>query len=132
MGLDMYAYSCPAKYRKGPLELDFEGAHKDNAPITEFFYWRKNRHLHNWMEQLYIEKGGTEQFNCNVVELTLSDLEQLEKDIISGAVKDLSESGFFFGDNDYQLEYLATDLDFVEEARQKINSGEYVFYSSWW
>lgn len=132
MGLDMYAYSCPKKYRKNSLEVFREEMEKDNVSFDNFFYWRKNRHLHNWMEQLYIEKGGEEEFNCVIVELTLEDLDQLEKDLMSFKVQNMGSPGFFFGNQDYDPAQLAEDLDFVEEARNKINKGDCVFYDSWW
>ena len=88
MGLDMYAYA------------------KDESGEDEHLAdWRKHNRLHGWMEELWEDKGrpnfeeSTEDsmgsFNCIPVELTLTDLEQLEAVITD---KSLPETGgFFFG-----------------------------------
>jgi len=44
-------------------------------------YWRKHHDLHGWVEQLYVNKGGTEMFNGIPVVLSLNDLDLLERDI---------------------------------------------------
>jgi hypothetical protein len=85
------------------------------------------------MRNLYHEKGGQEEFNCEDVILTLEDLDELEKAIND---KELPETGgFFFGGDSYD-EYEEfrkdEDMDFIEKARGVIANGEMVVYSSWW
>jgi hypothetical protein len=123
MGLDQYAVARrgePTKNEEGQLE------YADQHEIT---YWRKHPNLQGWMESLYREKGGTEEFNCVDVELTLEDLDELEA-AINGTSLPIT-GGFFFGENsdDY---YKDKDLQFIEQARQEINDGYKVVYSSWW
>ena len=139
MGLDQYAY------RRLPHEDS-----DDNITITE---WRKHNRLQGWMEQLWEDKGRpnfTEadsqamgDFNCVELEITLSDLEQLEAHIEN---KSLPETGgFFFGndsfswtdENDKPFEdgdyyYKETDLEFIREAREAIADGQKVYYNCWW
>ena len=139
MGLDQYAY------RRLPHEDS-----DDNITITE---WRKHNRLQGWMEQLWEDKGRpnfTEadsqamgDFNCVELEITLSDLEQLEAHIEN---KSLPETGgFFFGydsfsltdENDKPFEdgdyyYKETDLNFIREAREAISEGQEVYYNCWW
>ena len=139
MGLDQFAY------RRLPDE-DSDG----NITITE---WRKHNRLQGWMEQLWNDKGRPfngelddnpmGSFNCVEVEVTLSDLEQLEAHVEN---KSLPETGgFFFGDdsfswtdeNDKPFEdgnyfHKETDLEFIREAREAISDGKEVYYSSWW
>ena len=70
----------------------------------ELAYWRKHNRLHGWMEDLFKDRGNavTEEsfgnsFNCVEVELTESDIEQLEAHVEG---KSLPETGgFFFGDD---------------------------------
>lgn len=122
MGLDQYA-----KARKGePVEKDGELEYPESYELA---YWRKHPNLQGWMEELYRNKGGEEEFNCVDVELTLEDLDNLEA-AING--KEMPEtSGFFFGD-DADEHYKETDLKFIEDARKAINDGFTVVYSSWW
>lgn len=123
MGLDMYALSTKAKPE---TDVDFS---TKNFEQDELHYWRKHPNLHGWMQNLYDMKGGTsDSFNGDCVVLDSEDLDNLEQDIKDGNLPDTS--GFFFGnssgdeDND--------DLEFVEKARQAINDGKTVYYTSWW
>lgn len=111
MGLDQYAYA-----RKNDEEI-------------EIAYWRKHPNLQGWMEGLYLEKGGTETFNCVDVELTLENLCQLE-DCLND--EDLPETtGFFFGADSDKF-YERKDREFITAARNYIESGYKIFYYSWW
>ena len=115
MGLDMTAYSKARATSKKSRELS---------------YWRKHPNLHGWMEQLYREKGGTEeQFNCVEVELTLDDLDRLERVLLHDRLP--YTTGFFYG-NSADEYYKRQDLDFIEEARADIKGGRKVYYNSWW
>jgi len=116
MGLDMYAYT-----------LD------ENKERVEIAYWRKHNRLHGWMENLYREKGGLEQFNCESVELTEEDVNRLESAINNNGLPETH--GFFFGNDsyeEYEEWYKEDDLKFVEAARQVLADGGRVFYDSWW
>ena len=99
---------------------------------TDFAYWRKFNHLHGWMERLYREKGGvSEDFNCDTVRLMPEDLDRLESMAKSKALT--PTAGFFFGsgepfDDDDKEEVLS----FITRAREAIEQGYAVFYSSWW
>ena len=137
MGLDQYAYATP------------EGTETQE----ELAYWRKHNRLQGWMEQLWEDKGrpnyepqdngGLGDFNCVPVELTLSDLEQLEAHVENKALPETG--GFFFGsdsfgwttedgkeygENDYH--YKEDDLQFIEKASKAIEEGKKVFYNCWW
>ena len=122
MGLDMYAFvtdETPAK------AVDFPEPEK----LEELHYWRKHPDLHGWMEQLYVEKGGSNpDFNLDPVLLTADDLDKLEASIRG---KQLPEtSGFFFGDSDGSE--CDDDLAFVAKAREAIGEGRTVFYLAYW
>ena len=138
MGLDQYAYTKPSV---------------DSEEQTELAYWRKHNRLQGWMEQLWEDKGRpnfTEadsqamgDFNCVELEITLSDLEQLEAHIEG---KSLPETGgFFFGDDSFDWAdddgkplakgdyyYKKDDVKFIALARQALEEGKKVFYDSWW
>lgn len=129
MGLDQYAY-------KRDAGEDEDG----NITIAA---WRKHNRLHGWMEELWEGKGRPNfnksqsqamgDFNCQPVELTLSDIEELEGHITD---KSLPETGgFFFGIDsyeEYEEYYKEADLQFVEDAREALGEGKKIFYNSWW
>ena len=140
MGLDQYAYTKPSV---------------DSEEETELAYWRKHNRLQGWMEQLWEDKGrpnfdpkqdvgGMGDFNCIPVEITLSDLEQLEAHVVNKALP--QTGGFFFGHDSYDWDededgnpfaegdyyYKETDLKFIEDARQAIQDGLKVYYNCWW
>ena len=120
MGLDMYAMTiehAPAR------PVDFE-----TRDAAELHYWRKHPNLHGWMQGLYGEKGGTRDFNCTPVLLTIAYLDRLEADIRAGNLP--PTSGFFFGETDGSE--TDDDLAFITKARAAIADGKTVFYDSWW
>jgi hypothetical protein len=72
---------------------------------------------------------GLSDFNCVPVELGYDDLDSLEKAINS---KDLPDTqGFFFG-SDSDDYYRENDLEFIQKAREALDAGLHVEYSSWW
>ena len=120
MGLDMYAMTTTETPLK-PVDFKVKEA-------RELHYWRKHPNLHGWMESLYYEKGGQQEFNCVPVQLTADDLDRLESAIKAKTLPDTS--GFFFGATDGNE--ADDDLAFVAEARAAIASGLTVYYDSWW
>ena len=112
MGLDQYAHT-----------IDSNGNRKEIA------YWRKHPNLQGWMENLYLAKGGTEEFNCVPVSLEYEDLDNLEQAINSNGLPDTE--GFFFGSNSNDR-YREQDLEFCRKAREAIDGGLRVEYNSWW
>ena len=127
MGLDMYANKV--KFQPDS-EIDFSIPEDSESTNEQIFYWRKHANLHGWMEQLYGDKGGIEEFNCVKLQLTLEDLNSLERDLNS--VQLPQTSGFFFGRSQGSLEEINNDLSFVKEAKTAISEGYIVYYNSWW
>jgi hypothetical protein len=136
MGLDQYAVSFPNKEVKIMVskkkilieEYDPQVDFKVPDESKELAYWRKHPNIQGWMENLYINKGGTGDFNCVPVRLTWDDLCQLEKDIKNNALP--HTEGFFFGKDDGSE--IQEDLKFVYLAKQEIKKGNIVAYNSWW
>jgi len=123
MGLDQYATA-----RRGEAKTDDEGFtyYEDSIELS---YWRKHPNLQGWMEELYHEKGGSQDFNCVDLELTLGDLDALEETLDEEALPETA--GFFFGSN-ADDHYAEQDREFIREARAAIKQGYTVIYNSWW
>ena len=122
MGLDMNAF----KTKQEISGTDFETRSDD----IELAYWRKHPNLHGMMEKIYREKGGdSEQFNMVPVELTDADLIKLGEKIINNKLP--KTEGFFFG-QDSDERYFKEDIEFLEKAKEAINEGFQVYYTSWW
>lgn len=134
MGLDQYAFV-----------QDSDGEREDIA------YWRKHNRLEGWMSKLYTRKGGDAVFNCEAVELTLEDLEELEEAVRERKLP--RTEGFFFGSDSYedltpllQLAasnasdeeiakvdpYFGDDIGFINDARAALKAGKKVTYTSNW
>ena len=116
MGLDQYAQSRDS-----------------NGEDYEIATWRKHNALQGWMEELWTLKTGkpANELNCQDLELTAEDLENLKSVVENG---DLPETqGFFFGADSSQDETRKEkDLDFIDNALKAIDDGDKVFYSCWW
>lgn len=119
MGLDQFAYRVKASTQA-----------PSNAEKEEICYWRKHPNLHGWMEQLYINRGGKESFNCIPLQLFDDDLDNLKTAIESEHLP--KTSGFFFGNSFGDDEEKKHDLAFIEKAKKSIEKGYSVYYDSWW
>lgn len=127
MGLDMYCYAIPEK-DAGHNDTDVKIP--EEIQREEIFYWRKHHDLHGWMENLYREKGGSKEFNCANVRLTVEDLDRLKNDLVANKLP--HTEGFFFGNNPPDEETIANDIVFIVKAKEAIEEGKAVFYDSWW
>ena len=123
MGLDQYGIA-----RKGEPKTDEDG-YTFYEDEMELAYWRKHPSLQGWMEDLWIEKGNSGEFNCVDVELTLGDLDSMEEALDENALPETV--GFFFGENSEE-HYAEQDREFIVNARAAIKQGYTVVYSSWW
>lgn len=121
MGLDQYAFKTKNQITN-PVIIE----QSDND--EEVFYWRKHPNLQGWMEKLYHDKGGEDDFNCVCVQLTSEDIDNLEKAVNGDELPETS--GFFFGESG--PEDKAGDLKFITLAREALASGAGLYYTSWW
>lgn len=142
MGLDQYGYFLKNKPKN-------EGDYPD-----EQFYWRKHPNLQGWMANLYQEKTGDPEFNCEYLELDLDDILRLEAALLNTHRNNSfnfimsddkrkenpyletepplpSTTGFFFGDESDE-EYKEQDFNFVKEAKKALKEGLKVFYYPSW
>ena len=93
MGLDQYAFTADntEEVKDGNVHMMFE--------------WRKHAKLHEFMVDVFNKKGGIygeRDFNCNPVELSLDDIDQLEEAIKTKTLPH-SEGGCFWGHHSLQL-----------------------------
>lgn len=136
MGLDMYIY----KTSHDKVELDENLLIiKDNSKeLEDFFYWRKHPAIHDWMNNLYYDRGGKDTFNGINLYLDKNDLKKLKKDLIKKNLN-YEASGFFFGSspNPNSQEFirqLKIDLQFIFKALKEIKNDEnivFIYTSSW-
>jgi hypothetical protein len=124
MGLDMYAFQV----EQDSAVDDF--SFRSGEGQVEIHYWRKHHNLHGWMENLYRAKGGTEEFNCVPVRVTLEDLDNLESAVKGNRLPETK--GFFFGNFPPDEMSEADDMYFIAKARRAIHNGKAIYYDSWW
>ena len=95
--------------------------------------WRKHNRLQGWMESLYRSQGGTGDFNCQPVKLTLDNINSLEKTVRKAELP--KTEGFFFGSDSYEFDmnyYASKDLEFIAQAKEAIADGLAVTYNCLW
>ena len=139
MGLDQYAsarkgepttieepYTVTLEDGTTEERIEYSKEWSDSYDLCD---WRKHPNLQGFMENLYIEKGGEDEFNCVEVELDLADIDALEASVKGDELPETG--GFFFGDDSSDY-YKESDLEFCENARKALADGQTVVYSSWW
>jgi hypothetical protein len=149
MGLDQYLNKktyIGANYEHnevvGEINL-FKRGEKVNIDLKkvtyieeEFGYWRKANAIHKW----FVDNVQDGKDDCGDYYVGTEDLQKL-LDAINEILKDNSkaedllptESGFFFGDteyNDWYIEKLKYTKDLLEQAVRDTTS-EYHYTSSW-
>jgi hypothetical protein len=127
MGLDMYAFKMKAKEAGDTQTM---AGWPEVIEREEIAYWRKFNHLHGWMEGLYREKGGTDEFNCVYVRLEQADLDRLKTALDKRNLK--HTPGFFFGTSEWDDLHIIHTEEFIDNAKQALLDGDAVFYFSWW
>lgn len=123
MGLDQYAYSVDPSLVEGVVDFIVP-----DGIVKEIAYWRKHPDLQGWMQELYLAKGGQQEFNCVNVRLDSEDLDALEEAVRDGELP--RTVGFFFGES--TPDDRDDDLIFIRDARQELAEGKAVYYTSWW
>ena len=137
MGLDQYAAARkgePTLVEAGTTTYNDENGkevveiiwEKEWADSYDLCDWRKHPNLQGFMESKWC--GGGE-FNCEDLELTLEDIDELEEAVNSA---DLPETGGFFFGSDSSEYYKEQDLEFCNDARKALADGYTVIYSSWY
>jgi hypothetical protein len=133
MGLDMYVYRT--KVEIPDVGFEYPENVETDFKNSEVFYWRKHPNLHGWFKQLWESKGGkptsddwSADFNGDNVKIALADLDKLEADLYNLP----DTKGFFFGSSYGDDREVADDRKFIVVARQAINDGYNIFYSSSW
>lgn len=126
MGLDQWAFRVKNKAVLNRFDYNQDYEHK------QFFYWRKNRYVHNWMEKLYQSLGGKDEFNMKIVQVLPEDIDKLEEDTKSGKIKQYNKSGFFFGDQSFEYQEYDSIMSFCRMAREEFKKDNAVFYESWY
>jgi len=147
MGLDMYAWGIDERNvqtladthanfhspENCPVRVAYHSSHERKGETfrsyDEVFYWRKHYVLHEWMENLYKNRGGIESFNCVKLRIYEEDLNNLEKDIITDNMPQVLGIQYEYDNCNYWLE---NDLLFIAKARETLKNKKLVFYDSWW
>jgi hypothetical protein len=114
MGLDQYAY---IKRKNEELDPDL---------LQEFMYFRKNRHLEDYMANIWYNRGNEKEFNCQFLVLEKKDLENLKKANLND-----DASGFFWGSHTLKDDWEEI-AEFKKKALELMDKGFEVVYSSWW
>jgi hypothetical protein len=145
MGLDAWAYVAPRPdYKReyeatGGWDPDLKQLVNPNmSRPREIAYWRNHSNLHQWMMKLYLEKGGTGDFNDDELELLWDDIKRLESDIKEGKLRNNWRSGLAFGMNfgafgsPQDDKYSEYDVEFCINAKAELFLGLRIFYNSSW
>ena len=150
MGLDMYVrakrylsdYNTADKIIKDMVNSSFTDLERGNIDINmvvgEAAYWRKANAIHKW----FVENVQDNEDDCGEYYLDrehIKDLIEICKTVLNDRSKAVellpTQSGFFFGDTNYD-EYYFDDLqDAINQLEPLLNSNydkwEFYYHSSW-
>lgn len=108
-----------------------EKAKIDNVYNGDFWYWREEYALHDWMYSLYRKRGGNKIFNCISIRLYESDLLTLQEDIKIELL--LPYSGEFNTKScDPRKPDFNNYLEFTNQGLALVRNGSALYYDSWW
>jgi len=120
MGLTMFALTTTEELLS---DVDFE----QPEAAEDLHEWRKHDPLHEWMEILYMEKGGTDvDFNDSFLKLDSDDLDRME-----AALNGHAETLPVYLCHPESSERV-DDLEFVAKARAALAAGKSVIYFGGW
>ena len=134
MGLDQYGMIGVKTEKRTDTDTGKEYTVK---MADQEFYWRKHARLQKFMEQLWVEKTGRPdvELNCEDMVLTETDIDHLEKAVLTGYAENISEGGFFYG-HQFQEEqvkaYKKQDLEFIKFCKNALEKKEVIEYSCSW
>ena len=130
MGLDMYMYGVKSSFDKNEYHI----GHKKEC--TEVGYWRKANHIHAW----FVDNIQNGVDNCATYCVSPEALEELRKKCVEVLEKPElaseilpSRSGFFFGNTEYDEEYivdLERTIEIIDWCLEQ--DFDYFEYSSSW
>lgn len=145
MGLDMYLnarkYLWSNDQLADAISQNFPelGDGKIKQVTAEVGYWRKSNQIHKW----FVDNVQNGEDDCGTYEVSMEKLQEL-LDIINTVLSDKSkasillpvQSGFFFGNTDYD-KYYFDDLQYTKELLEKVINNEslkhwYIEYTSSW
>lgn len=135
MGLDQNAWAVEPEVAHLALiterELTDEEMETLEAGRIHLMKWRKHADLNRWMEDLYVQKGGTDVFNCIPMPLTRDDILSLQQHLADNcnAYGEKGE-GFFWGES--TEEDIVLDHEFITKALNALDEGFEVYYYCWW
>lgn len=134
MGLDQNAYAVHPSVMHLALITERELTDEEMASLDEgrheLQYWRKHADLNKWMEDLYVRKGGTEDFNCVPLPLERDDIIALREHIDEHGGYAQRGEGFFWGSS--EPEDIVDDRKFIASALNALDEGYEVYYHCWW
>ena len=141
MGLDQYVY-CK---NKEDVEIDEDflitkivSSNSDN----EIAYWRKCPEVQSWMRNLYMDRGGIEDFNHVELFLRFEDIENFQHDLENDLLTK-NRNGFFWGNDmnfnteDPEIRQITTHkyntcVEFIEKSKKLLSEGHVIIYDSSW
>lgn len=114
MGLDSFLYKVDENQVID--DFSFEGYEE----LDEFFYARRNHLIHDWMADLYREKGGTgDMFNQEYIKIEKEDIDLFAEDI-------KGEERFCYEEDFEKAE------EMIREVKIYLEEGKAVYYYSSW
>lgn len=105
-----------------------------NLDTTHLCYWRKHSDLNGVFEEMYYDRGGEDEFNCEYLLLSkqdIVDIIRMHKEHLSGENEIPHSSVFFWGQTILE-DWQQSLKDFEKVLKETDWDNETVYYSCWW
>lgn len=130
MGLDMYFFTMPGDADEKSVKNFIDD---DSTELNDFYYFRKHPDLHGWLRDKWVETHMNSKWDAfnfgEALQITRDLLDELEAYARKGEC--FHYSGFFWGESTPE-KWEHTLQEFLPLAREKLEAGESVWYTSSW
>lgn len=135
MGLDQYVYYADKKDVDVNEDLLIIGFRSPMNQQCEVAYWRKVYEIQNWMNGVYILRGGKEVFNNEQLLLTLEDIERFQHDLENNLLPNGDSFNYDTEDSDLRdttVHRYNSCQEFIKKSKKLLSEGKLIIYDSSW
>lgn len=124
MGLNIYGLVCKDNKKDIAFFKDFENNDFDNS-----HYWQKKISLYFWISQTFCHHNYRDDINGKMVQLQILDIQNLKRELPYLITIEYGDKKRLEKERKW---YEKKIMQFINDATEAINKGEYVYIGCEW